>query len=626
MSSPDRQSVREMVRRLLAGQESSPIIGASLVPLLIGSQGQAVVPSLQGGQIMPTMDRVARAGLKQVFFKSEAGLGFALLGMAKSSRRPAVGIVTSGPGGLNTITPLADATRDCAPVGILAGQVPTMAMGTDAFQGIDIVDVVRPFTKSARFVNNVSELIDSIPRDLGLAASRKPGSVFWDLPKDVQFTPVERLELVADGIEHYSRYVEEPELDTDALDRAIELLYQSECPAILAGYGLVLGNVWDEFHELLERTGLPVVHTLPGKASVSSSYRCNMGMLGMHGLYSGSAAIYHSDFVLGLGARYDDRAVGDSNVFAPAARRRGALVHVDVEARQFSKAKELLPHKLCVMGDAGEVVRYLLAKVDPSRLRLERWLSRLEKIKADNPPPPSEHTRSEKLDIIYLLEEVNRSTAGDPQKLLVTDVGNHQMWAAQRLMISGPNSYFTSAGLGTMGSGISQAIGVQLANPDRLVVDIQGDESFFFCGMELRTAVRYGIPVKILLVNNGGQCIVHQWTQHMFGGNNVGVIEQLGDHPLMDYVKNAQSFGVRAEKVTLKKELKGAIERAFEHSGPALVECVVPHEECYPWIKPGSGFPGILTSKAGKKGKAEARAADAKLDEDTVRSGTGSRS
>ncbi|MFH1070880.1 MAG: thiamine pyrophosphate-binding protein [Candidatus Glassbacteria bacterium] len=626
MSSFDKRRVREIAARLLARQEDVPIIGASLVPLLVAAQGQEVVPSLQGGQIMPTHDRVGRSGLKQVFFKSEAGLGFALLGMAKSSRRPAVGIVTSGPGGLNTITPLADATRDCAPIGIIAGQVPIAAMGADAFQGIDIVEVVRPITKSARFINNLAELIDSVPRDLGLAASRKPGSVLWDLPKDVQFTPVEHLELVAEGLEHYSRYLDEPELDTDTLDRAIELLYQSEAPVILAGYGLVLGNVWDQFHELLERTSLPVVHTLPGKASVSSSYRYNMGMLGMHGLYSGSAAIYHSDFVFGLGARYDDRAVGDPNVFAPAARRRNALVHVDVEARQFSKAKELLPHKLCVMGDAGAVVRYLLENIDPSRLRIDRWLARLEKIRAENPPPESEYARSEKLDILYLLEKVNLTTAGDQQRLVVTDVGNHQMWASQRLAITGPNSYFTSAGLGTMGSGISQSIGVQLANPGRLVVDIQGDESSFFCNMELRTAVRYGIPVKVLLVNNGGQCIVHQWTQNMFGGNNVGVIEQIGDHPAMDYVKNTQSYGVRAERITLKKELHGALERAFAHDGPALVECVVPHEECYPWIKPGSGFPGILTGKAGRKETAGARAVEDELDEDIVGSGAGPRS
>ncbi|OGG04535.1 MAG: hypothetical protein A3F83_02215 [Candidatus Glassbacteria bacterium RIFCSPLOWO2_12_FULL_58_11] len=601
---PDRKKrVQQITERFISAQDATPVIGACLVPLLLAGQGQEVVPSLQGGQIMPTMDRVGRSGLKQVFFKSEAGLGFALLGMAKSSRRPAVGVVTSGPGGLNTITPLADATRDCVPIGMLSGQVPISAMGTDAFQGVDIIEVVRPITKSARFIESLEMLLGSIPRDLGLSISGKPGSVFWDLPKDVQFTHIDNLRELAARIEGYEQYVEKPELDTESLDRAIELLYRSESPAILAGYGLVLGNVYAEFHELLARTSLPVIHTLPGKAAVSSAYRYSMGMLGMHGLYSGSAAIYLSDFVLSLGGRYDDRAVGNPEVFAPAARQRGALVHVDVEKIQFGKSRDLLAHKLCVHGDSGDVVRYLLDNLDPKRLKIEPWLKRLEKIKAENPAPPSRFAGGEEMDIIYLLEQVNRLTADIPDKLLVTDVGNHQMWSAQRLKITGPNSYFTSAGLGTMGSGISQALGVQLANPGRLVLDIQGDESSFFCNMELRTAVRYQIPIKVLLVNNGGQCIVHQWTDSMFGGNNVGVIEQIGEAPRMDYVRNAESYGVRAERVTLKKDFQGALMRALDHEGPCLIECVVPHEECYPWIKPGHGFPEIMAGYPPSPGK-----------------------
>lgn len=616
MSPVNRKLVEKVVGRTLAGEKDFPVIGASLVPLLLAAQGQSVVPCLQGGQIMPTMDRISRSGLNQVFFKSEAGLGFALLGMAKSSRRPSVGIVTSGPGGLNTITPLADATRDCAPVGIITGQVPTGAMGTDAFQGADIVDVARPITKSARFVSSVQELIDSIPRDLGLAASGKPGSVLFDLPKDVQFTPVDNLEAVAETAECYERYVRKPELDTATLDRVIELLYASESPSILAGYGLVLGDVYGEFRELLEATSLPVAHTLPGKASVAGSYRYNMGMLGMHGLYTGSYTVYNSDLVLSLGGRYDDRAVGDPAVFAPAARQRQALVHVDVEQTQFGKARELLPEKTCVLGDTGDVVRYLLENLDPSRLKIDRWLARLDEVKAVHTPPASEYAGSEKLDIIHLLEQVNEVTSAlCRDKLVVTDVGNHQMWSAQRLEITGENSFFTSAGLGTMGSGISQAIGVQLANPGRAVIDIQGDESSFLCNMELRTAARYDIPVKVLLVNNGGQCIVHQWTQNMFGGNNVGVIEEFeGVSSRMDYVRNAESYGVRAERVELKKEIGPALERALDYDGPCLIECVVPHEECYPWIKPGKGFPGILAGKGA--GPPET------LDEDAVGSGT----
>ena len=552
-----------------------------------------LLPCLQGGQIMPTIDRVSSL-LKQVFFKTEQGLTFAVLGMAKAGRRPYFGIVTSGPGGLNTVTALADASRDCAPMGLIAGQVPQDALGTDAFQGTDISDVTRPITKSSRLVESVDQLVESIPRDLGLAASGRPGSVLWDLPKDVQFTPID-LAPYREKIQHYGQFVETPPLHTDALDRAIQLLYESETPVIMAGYGLALAGVFDKFHELLARTKLPVIHTLPGKSAVRGRCDNNLGMLGMHGLYPASAASYHADFILSLGARFDDRAVGNPEVFAPKARGRGALVHVDTEATQFNKARALAPHKLNVLGDAGAVVTYLLEHLDPGRIKIDPWLRQTEKWQKENTLPKSEYARDERLDVLYLLDTLNAVTAADhADKILVTDVGNHQMWAAQRLEITGPNS---SAGIGTMGSGLPQALGAQLAQPDRLVIDIQGDEGFFCCGSELRTAARYALPVKLLIINNGSQCIVRQWTTNMFDGNNVGVIDHVDGVADMDFVTNAQSYGVEAERVTRKKDLASALLRAIRSPGPYVLDCVVPHEECYPWIKPGTGFPQILTRK-----------------------------
>ena len=586
----------QLIDELVVNHHGTPVIGASLVPLVLRAQGIEVVPCLQGGQIMPTIDRVSRL-LKQVFFKTEQGLTFAVLGMAKAGRRPYVGIVTSGPGGLNTVTALADASRDCAPMGIIAGQVPKGAIGTDAFQGTDICEVTRPITKSSRLVESVDQLVESIPRDLGLAASGRPGSVLWDLPKDVQFTPID-LRAYREKIRHFGQFVETPPLDTEALDRAIQLLYESETPVIMAGYGLALAEVFDEFHELLEKTKLPVIHTLPGKSAVNCRYDNNLGMLGMHGLYPASAASYHADFILSLGARYDDRAVGNPEVFAPKAQARGALVHVDTEETQFHKARDLAPNKLNVLGDAGAVVKYLLDNLDPGRIKLDSWLRQTEKWKKENTPPKSEYASDERLDVIYLLETINAVTASDHEdKILVTDVGNHQMWAAQRLEITGPNSFLTSSGIGTMGSGIPQALGAQLAHPNRLVIDVQGDEGFFCCGSELRTAARYSLPIKVIIINNGSQCIVRQWTTNMFDGNNVGVIDHVDGIADMDFVTNAQSYGVEAERVTRKKDLGSALRRAIRSQGPYVLDCVVPYEECYPWIKPGTGFPQILTRK-----------------------------
>jgi len=585
--------IDQAIDELTARHDSEPVIGASLVPLMLRAQGITKVPCLQGGQIMPTIDRVSRL-LEQVFFKTEQGLMFAVLGMAKAANRPYVGIVTSGPGALNTITALADASRDCAATGLVTGQVPSGAMGTDAFQGTDIVDVARPVTKSARFVESVDQLVESIPRDLGLSASGKPGSVLWDLPKDVQFAPVD-LQQHRSKIKHYSEFVEKPELDTDSLDRAIKLLYESDTPVIMAGYGLALAGVFEEFHQLLEKTSLPVIHTLPGKEAVLSSYQYNLGMLGMNGLYPSSAASYEADFILALGARYDDRAVGLPEVFAPKAQKRKALVHVDTEPEQFEKARDLIPSKLNVLGDAKDVVNYLLEHLDPSRLKIDRWLAQIEKWQKTNTPPPSKFASDDNINIIHVLETINEVTTQEhPDKIVVTDVGNHQMWAGQRIETTGPNSFLTSAGIGTMGSGIPLALGAQIACPDRLVISIEGDEGFYCCGTELRTAARHRLPIKVVLINNGGQCIVRQWTTNMFSANNVGVIDHVDDVPDMNYVLSAQAFGVEGERVTKKKDLAAALRRMIAFDGPYLLECVVPHEECYPWIKPGGGFPQIL--------------------------------
>ena len=586
--------IDRLTNELIANQETAPTIGASLVPLILRAQGIEKVPCLQGGQIMPTMDRVSRLQ-EQIFFKTEQGLTFAVLGMAKASRKPQVGIVTSGPGGLNTVTALADASRDCAPVGILAGQVPIDAIGTDAFQGTDIIDVARPVTKSAELISTVEQLVAGIPRGLGLAASGKPGSVLWDLPKDVQFAPVDVREY-RDKIQSYETFVEKPELDTESLDRALELLYESNTPVIMSGYGLALADVFDEFHELLEQTRLPVIHTLPGKSAVLSQYKFNLGMLGMHGLYAASAASYEADYILALGARYDDRAVGKPSLFAPQAQSRQALIHVDTDPVQFTKSRDLVPSKLNVLGDAGDVVRYLLEHLDPKRLKIDPWLRQIERWQKDQPPPPSKHAGNDCLDIIYLLEKVNELTGNDyANKIVVTDVGNHQMWAGQRIETTGPNAFITSAGIGTLGSGISQAVGAQLVCPDRPVIVIEGDEGYYSCGPELRTAARYQLPIKVLVINNGGQCIVRQWTTHMFGSNNVGVIDHVEGVADMDFVQNAQSYGVEAERVSEKKNFAAAFSRMMASPGPYVLDCVVPHEDCYPWIKPGTGFPDIVT-------------------------------
>ena len=586
--------IDELAEEIISNKEKVPVIGASLIGLILRAQGITIIPSLQGGQIMPTMDRVSRT-LRQVFFKTEQGLAFAVLGMSKVSQQPQVGIVTSGPGGLNTVTALADATRDCAPVGLIAGQVPQEAMGTDAFQGTDITDVVKPVTKSARLIESVDQLLNSIPRDLAHAAEGRPGSVLWDLPKDVQFTPID-LQQHREKITSYKEYLEKPELDTESLDQAIELLYASSSPVIMAGYGLSLANVFNEFHSLLEKTSLPVIHTLPGKSAVLSSYRYNLGMLGMHGLYAASAAGYHSDFILGLGARYDDRAVGQPSTFAPKAQERKSLVHVDTEKSQFTKSRDIASNKLNVFGDAGDVVRYLLENLDPSRLQLDEWHRQIERWLKENPPPPSQYHDQDCLDIIYVLETLNKVTAkSNPDKIVVTDVGNHQMWSSQRVSTTGPRSFVTSAGIGTLGTGISQAIGAQLVAPERLVVAVEGDEGYYSCGPELRTAARYNIPIKVLVINNGGQCIVRQWTTHMFGGNNVGVIDHVDGVNDMDFIANANSYGVEGESVSLKTEIVPAMERMLSAKGPYVVECKVPHEDCYPWIKPGSGFPEIIS-------------------------------
>ena len=254
-----------------------------------------------------------------------------------------------------------------------------------------------------------------------------------------------------------------------------------------------------------------------------------------------------------------------------------------------------MPNKLNVLGDAGDVVQYLLEHLDPSRLKIDRWLAEIERWQKKHTPPPSKFAGDTTVDVIHVLEAINAVTAEEyPDKIGVTDVGNHQMWSGQRIDTTGPNAFLTSAGIGTMGSGIPQALGAQIVHPDRLVIAIEGDEGFYCCGMELRTAARHRLPIKVVLINNGGQCIVRQWTTNMFAANNVGVIDHVDEVADMDYVQNARSYGIEAERVTEKKDLASALRRMIDFDGPYLVECMVPHEECYPWIKPGGGFPQIL--------------------------------
>jgi acetolactate synthase-1/2/3 large subunit len=542
--------------------------GAELVIRLLERQGIRRIPGIPGGANLPLYDALGTSrSIRHILARHEQGAGFMAQGMARTTGLAAVFFATSGPGATNTLTAIADAKLDSVPIICITGQVPSPLIGTDAFQEVDIYGMSLPVTKHNFLVRSVDELAHVIPEAFRIASSGRPGPVLVDIPKDVQTARIRLAELPGPG---QPDPVEAP--DSQAITQAAQMIRAAKRPIMLLGGGVAASGAAGAARALAEAASLPVTMSLLGLGALPDAHPLNLGMLGMHGTRAANILLEECDLLVVAGARLDDRATGRLERFCPGAR----LIHMDIDQSELDKLK--LAH-LGITGDVGVVLAALLPLVDAGARG--EWLARVASCKADNP------SRFPGLDnplTPYGLVRCTGDLLGEGA-IVVTDVGQHQMRAAQAYPDLRPRAWLTSGGLGSMGFGLPTAIGAALANPARRVVCFSGDGSLQMNIQELATAAEQGVNVTIVLADNGGLGLVQQQQDLFYGRRIFG-----SDYRVrIDFVKIAEGFGVRALDLNESRDPLADLERALMREGPCLVRVPVAAEDnVYPMVPPGA--------------------------------------
>ncbi len=558
--------------------------GADLAVKVLLAQGATRIMGLTGGAIMDFMDALAaEKGLELQPFQTEGGACWAAMGHARTTGKVGVCAVTSGPGATNTVTPLADAHRDNVPLLVITGQVPGFARDTDAFQETNITKIAATITKKAFYLDCADDIQCVFEEAFRIALEGRPGPVLIDFTKDAQQAVVDS------PVTEPSPSPTVPDVENNQLEKVVELLSQARRPVVIAGYGVVLAGVQEALRQFLDITQCPLVHTLPGKAAVPSSDPRNFGMLGMHGFYVANWMVHEADLLISFGSRFDDRITGRVHQFAP---RAGHLVHFDIAEDQINKV--LPERKTGVVGDLRSTLPALNRQLTGIDFDFEEWHRSISDFSLKH--PPTYRSKPDRLQAPYALQVLNRvvaQIASDGRKVIyTTEVGDHQQWSGQYLELQSGWQFLTSSGQGAMGSGVPMAIGAQMAHPEALVVCIAGDGSLRLSEAELETISNCGLPIKILLVNNGGYGIVRMWNHFFYEGRETGVVKQGKDWTLL-----ARSNGFNSDqvdRVTDPGEVESVLRRSLSHSGPHLVELVTPYEECLPRWPPGSSFEEII--------------------------------
>ncbi len=561
--------------------------GAQIVVESLLAEGVDTVFGYPGGAILPTYDAlIQNPALRHILVRHEQGAAHMAEGYARVSGKPGVIIVTSGPGATNTITGIADAYMDSTPMVVLAGQVPTSMIGNDAFQEADLTGITRPCTKHNYLVRDVNDLARTIKEAFYIAGTGRPGPVLIDLPKDVQnavapFKYPDRVELRG--------YKPTLKGNDRQIEKAMEAIEASERPLFYVGGGVQWSDAAEPLTQLVRGLKIPITTTLMALGVFPSNDPLSLGMLGMHGGYWTNMAVQNCDTLIAIGARFDDRVTGRVNDFAPRAK---TIIHVDIDPSSISKnIKVHIP----IVGDIKEVVEAMLRKAKsqeglaPRQQLWAEWHGQLMQWRAEKPLPYEQGDPEMPSKPRAIIEELYNLTKGEA--VVVTDVGQHQMWTAQMMPFHRPRSWLTSGGLGTMGYGLPAGIGAYFAAPDRPIVVICGDGGIQMNIQELATAVQYKVPVKVIIMNNYYLGMVRQWQEKFYEGRY--------SHSYMDampnFVKLAEAYGAAGFRVEKGKDLAPTLNAAFATPGPVMIDVVIPQSEgVFPMVPAGSAMHEML--------------------------------